>query len=55
MEAFGVIGFCTGVFGTTLGLIAFLLLIKLGKEFEHLKKNLQDSGVLKDHPKPVAM
>ena len=40
MEAFGIIGM-------TFGIIAWSLITKLRKEFEALKKDLQDSGVLK--------
>ena len=41
MEAFGIIG-------TSFGIIAWGLIAKLRKEFEDLKKNLEDSGVLKE-------
>ncbi len=40
MEAFGIIGM-------TFGIIAWGLVAKLRKEFEDLKKNLENSGVLK--------
>ena len=40
-EAFGIIG-------TSFGIIAWSLIAKLRKEFEDLKKNLEDSGVLKE-------
>ena len=40
MEAFGIVGM-------TFGIIAWGLIAKLRKEFEDLKKNLEDSGVLK--------
>ena len=41
MEAFGIIG-------TNFGIIVWGLIAKLRKEFEDLKKNLEDSGVLKE-------
>lgn len=40
MEAFGIIGM-------TFGMVALGLIANLRKEFEDLKKNLEDSGVLK--------
>jgi hypothetical protein len=40
MEVFGIIGM-------TFGIIAWGLIAKLRKEFEDLKKNLEDSGVLR--------
>ena len=41
METFGIIGI-------TFGIIAWGLIAKLRKEFEDLKKNLEDSSVLKE-------
>ena len=41
MEAFGIIGM-------TFGMIAWGLVANLRKEFEALKKNLEESGVLQD-------
>ena len=41
MEVFGIIG-------TSFGIINWILIAKLRKEFEDLKKNLEDSGVLKE-------
>ena len=40
MEVFGIVGM-------TFGIIAWGLIAKLRKEFEDLKKQLEDSGVLK--------
>ena len=53
MEAFGVVGMSTGAVGITFGIIAWGLIGQLRKEFEDLKKNLEDSGVLKDQTKSV--
>ena len=44
METFGIIGI-------TFGIIAWSLIAKLRKEFEDLKKSLEDSGVLKKQAK----
>ena len=41
METFGIVGM-------TFGIIAMGLVARLRKEFEDLKKNLEDSGVLKE-------
>ena len=41
MEAFGIIGM-------TFGIIAWGLIANLRKEFEALKKSLEDSGTLKE-------
>ena len=41
MEVFGIIGM-------SFGIIAWGLIARLRKDFEVLKKNLQDSGVLKE-------
>ncbi len=40
-----------GIVGVTFGIIAWGLIASLRKDFEELKKNLQDSGVLKEQPK----
>ncbi len=50
MEA---LGMSCGVIGMTFGIIAWGLIGNLRKEFEDLKKNLEDSGVLKDQTKSV--
>ena len=42
------IGFVFGMIGMSFGIIAWGLVGSLRKEFEDLKKNLEDSGVLKD-------
>ena len=47
MEVFGLIGMAIAM--SALGLIA-----KLRKEFEELKKNLKDSGVLQEQTEPDA-
>ena len=44
MEA---VGMSTGVIGMSFAIIAWSLIGNLRKEFEDLKKNLEDSGVLK--------
>ena len=41
-------GFIFGLSGMSLAIIALGLVGNLRKEFEDLKKNLEDSGVLKD-------
>ena len=46
MDAFGVLGF-------TFALVALGLVVNLRNEFAALKKNLKDSGVLKDQTKSV--
>ena len=48
MEVFGIIGMTFGTAGMGLGVIAWILIASLRKEFEDLKKNLEDSGVLKE-------
>ena len=48
MEVFGIIGMTFGMAGMGLGVIAWGLVGSLRKEFEDLKKNLEDSGVLKE-------
>ncbi len=50
MEA---LGMSCGVIGMSFGIIAWGLIGNLRKEFEDLKKNLEDSGVLKDQTKSV--
>jgi hypothetical protein len=47
MEVFGIIGM-------TFAIIAWGLIAKLRKEFEELKKNLKDSGVLQEQTEPEA-
>ncbi len=42
------IGFIFGMMGMSYAVIAWGLVGSLRKEFEDLKKNLEDSGVLKD-------
>ncbi len=42
------IGFVFGMLGMSLAIIGWGLVASLRKEFEDLKKNLEDSGVLKD-------
>ena len=42
------IGFVFGMTGMSFAIIAWGLIGSLRKDFEDLKKNLQDSGVLKD-------
>ena len=46
------IGFVFGLSGLSFALIAWEKIAKLRKEFEDLKKNIEDSGVLKDRTKP---
>ncbi|MBV7330412.1 hypothetical protein KFU94_19630 [Chloroflexi bacterium TSY] len=48
MEAFGIMGMALGAIGMTFGIISWGLIGSLRKEFEDLKKNLEDSGVLKE-------
>ncbi len=45
MEAFGIMGM-------TFGLVSWGLIASLRKEFEELKKNLEDSGVLDKSTEP---
>ncbi len=40
-------GFIFGMAGMSFAIIAWGLIARLRKEFEELKKNLEDSGVLK--------
>ncbi len=46
--SFGMVGFVFGLMGLSFAIIAWGQVGKLRKEFEALKKNLEDSGVLKD-------
>ena len=48
METFGVLGSTLGSAGVCFAIIAWGQIASLKKEFEDLKKNLEDSGVLKD-------
>ena len=48
MEVFGIIGMSFGIMGMGLAANSWILVDSLRKEFEDLKKNLEDSGVLKD-------
>ena len=41
-------GFVLGSTGMFFGIVAWGLIAKLRKEFEDLKKNLEESGVLKE-------
>ncbi len=45
-------GFIFGLSGMSFAMIAWGLTASLRKEFEELKKNLEDSGVLAKHAKP---
>ena len=42
------VGFIFGMSGMSFAIIAWGLIGSLRKEFDDLKKNLEDSGVLKD-------
>ncbi len=53
MAVFGVLGLTIGVIAMFLGINAWNHIGNLRKEFEDLKKNLEDSGVLKDQTKSV--
>ena len=46
------IGFVFGLSGLSFALIAWERIAKLRKEFENFKKNIEDSGVLKDQTIP---
>ena len=48
MDTFGLLGFVFGSCGFTFAIIARGQICSLQKEFEDLKKNLEDSGVLKE-------
>ena len=45
-------GYIFGMAGVTFAIIAWGQIATLRKEFEELKKNLEDSGVLKNQSKP---
>ena len=47
------VGFVFGMTGFWFALVAMCLVVNLRNEFKALKKNLQDSGVLKDQTKSV--
>jgi hypothetical protein len=47
------LGFIFGLAGLSFAIIAWGLIATLRKEFEELKKNLEDSGVLIKQGKPV--
>ena len=47
------VGFVLGITGFSLAIVAMGLVVNLRNEFEALKKNLEDSGVLKDQTKSV--
>ncbi len=48
MDVFGILGFTLGSAGVTFAIIAWGQIASLNKEFEDLKKSLEDSGVLKE-------
>ncbi len=48
MDAFGLMGFIFGMSGLSFAIIAWGQIASLKKEFEDLKKSLEDSGVLKE-------
>ena len=45
---FGIIGMSLGTTGMTFGIVSSGHIASLRKEFEDLKKNVEDSGVLKE-------
>ncbi len=47
------VGFVFGMTGFCFALVAMGLVVNLRNEFEALKKNLKDSGVLKDQTTSV--
>lgn len=47
MEVFGLIGMSMGTMGFIFGVMAFTTLTQLRKEHDALKKQLEESGVLK--------
>jgi hypothetical protein len=47
MEVFGIIGMSMGTMGFIFGVMAFTNLIQLRKDHDSLKKQLEESGVLK--------
>ena len=52
METLGILGFIFGMSGLSFAIIAWGLIGRLRKEFEDLKKNLEDTGVLKEQAEP---
>ena len=52
MEVFGIIGLSMGTLGFVYGLGAQNEVAKLRKEHEALKKELKESGVIKEEPTP---
>jgi len=46
------LGFIFGMSGLSFAIIAWGLIANLRKEFEDLKKNLENSGVMKEQVKP---
>ena len=47
MEASGIVGMTFGIIGMSFGIMSWELVGKLRKEFDDLKKNLEDFGALK--------
>ena len=45
---FGLMGFCLGLSGVSFAIISWGQIASLRKEFEAMKKRLEDSGVLKE-------
>mgnify|MGYP000451029038 CR=1 FL=1 len=45
---FGLMGFCFGLTGVSFAIISWGQITSLRKEFESMKKRLEDSGVLKE-------
>ena len=52
MDTFGLLGFIFGLSGLSYAIIARGQIASLQKEFEDLKKNLENSGVLKEQAEP---
>lgn len=50
MDTFSIIGFVFGLSGLSFAMIVQEKMTKLNKEFEILKKDLEDSGVIKSKP-----
>ena len=48
---FGLMGFCLGSTGVSFAIISWGQITSLRKEFESMKKRLEDSGVLKEQAK----
>jgi len=48
MDTFGILGFVLGSTGMTFGIISWSYVASLSKDFEELKKSLEDTGVLKE-------